>query len=60
VLSPPPPPPTRRYAERQVQRQLSSQRVKLPSSWEREFAKHANDGSREPQVGVTQWLRVVS
>jgi hypothetical protein len=44
------PPPLCRYAERQVQRQLSSKRVKLPATWQAEFAKHPAD-SNQSKVG---------
>eukprot|EP00879_Flechtneria_rotunda_P014533 GHRR01015188.1.p1 GENE.GHRR01015188.1~~GHRR01015188.1.p1 ORF type:complete len:168 (+),score=50.95 GHRR01015188.1:610-1113(+) len=38
-----------RYAERQVQRQLKTQRVQLPPAWQDEISKH-NQSPREPEV----------
>jgi len=40
-----------RYAERNIQRQLKSQRVKLPESWEREFAEQAAAAPPQTSTG---------
>lgn len=42
------------YAERQVQRQLSSKRVKLPDSWQAELAKYPDS---KPTAKVRQSRR---
>lgn len=47
-----------RYAERQVKRQMSSKRVKLPSSWEAELAKHPAGSDKKTDVSVWERKRV--
>lgn len=47
------------YADRQVKRQMSSKRVKLPSSWEAEFAKHPTDSQQEPHVDYKSLVKAV-